>query len=62
MTKEEMLNLLQEERKKGLTYKTIAQLAGIKTDDLYGYVNRKGPGLRVHSALEQYFMKGDNKE
>ena len=58
MTKEEMLNLLQEERKRGITYKQIAQAAGIKVDDLYGYINRKGPGLRVQAALEQYMMKG----
>jgi len=58
MTKQEMLDLLQEERKKGMTYKQIAQVAGIKVDDLYGYINRKGPGLRVHTALEQYIAKG----
>ena len=58
MTKQEMLDLLQEERKKGMTYKQIAQVAGIKVDDLYGYINRKGPGLRVHMALEQYIAKG----
>lgn len=61
MTKEEMLNLLQEERKKGITYKGIALAAGIRVDDIYGYINRKGPGLRVHAALEKYFMKGGDQ-
>ena len=57
MTKEEILQLLQQAKENGMSYKGIAQQAGLKPQDIYDYMKRLTPMARVHQALEKYFIK-----
>lgn len=57
MTKQEILNQLQQEKAKGMSYKGIALQAGLKPQDLYDYMKRTTPMFRVHQTLENYFTK-----
>lgn len=57
MTKEEVLQYLQQEKERGMSYKGIALQAGLKPQDIYDYIKRTTPMTRVHQALEQYFIK-----
>ena len=59
MTKEEILHLIQQEKEKGMSYKGIAQLAGLKAQDIYDYTKRTTPMTRIHNALEKYFIQED---
>jgi hypothetical protein len=57
MTKEEILKHLHETKAIGLSYKGIAQQAGLRPQDIYDYMKRLTPMTRVHTALEKYFTK-----
>lgn len=57
MTKEEILQCLQEEKNKGMSYKGIAAQADLKPQDIYDYMKRLTPCARIHEALEKYFTK-----
>lgn len=57
MTKEEILQHLQELKAIGFSYKGIAQQAGLRPQDIYDYMKRLTPMTRVHAALEKYFTK-----
>lgn len=57
MTKEEILQRLQQEKDRGMSYKGIALQAGLKPQDIYDYMKRLTPMARIHQALEQYFTK-----
>lgn len=57
MTKEEIIIQIQELKTTGMSYKGIAQQAGLKPQDIYDYMKRLTPCARVHEALEKYFTK-----
>lgn len=60
MTREEILKQIQHMKDKGFSYKGIAQQAGLKPNDIYDYMKRLTPMTRIHTALENYFIK-ENK-
>ena len=57
MTKEEVILCIQQLKATGLSYKGIAQQAGLKQRDVYDYISRPTPCKRIHEALEKYFTK-----
>lgn len=57
MTKEEILQRIADAKAIGMSYKGIAQQAGLKPQDIYDYMKRITPMTRVHTTLENYFMK-----
>lgn len=57
MTKEEIIIQIQKLKTTGMSYKGIAQQAGLKPQDIYDYMKRLTPCARVHIALENYFTK-----
>lgn len=59
MTKEEIIIQIQSLKATGVSYKGIAQQAGLKPQDIYDYMKRLTPCARVHIALEKYFTKED---
>ena len=62
MTKEEVILCIQQLKTTGLSYKGIAQQAGLKQRDVYDYISRQTPCARIHQALEKYFTKGDENK
>lgn len=60
MTREEILQQIQHMKDQGFSYKGIAQQAGLKPNDIYDYMKRLTPMTRIHTALENYFIK-ENK-
>lgn len=58
MTREEIIFQLKEMRKKGYTYKGIAEDAGLdNADQIYKFINRPSPAYWVAQKLEAYLRK-----
>ena len=58
MTKEEIIVKLKELKATGFSYQGIAQQTGLKVQDIYDFMRRPAPRMRVHIALEEYFTRG----
>lgn len=64
MTKEQIIECLTNDKHRGITYKKIAEGAGLKPQDIYDYVRPSNtrPLCRVAAALSDYYTKeGENK-
>lgn len=64
MTKEQIIEYLTKDKHKGITYKKIAEGAGLKPQDIYDFIRNRNarPLYRVAAALEEYYTKGDENK